>query len=69
MKPKTITLEQLDQFSVDESGQLFWKNKPVVTKSRVTLRWFELSLAVVAAIGTLASGLHPFMVSFGYLLK
>lgn len=37
----------------DSDGQLFWNGKEIQTRRKVTLRGFELFLAVVVAVATL----------------
>ncbi len=39
----------------------------MLTKSKLSLNKFQLTLAVLAPIGTLAAGVHPFLDSFGIL--
>ncbi|UNZ49320.1 hypothetical protein [Agrobacterium tumefaciens] len=56
---------QMRGFSVDENNRLLWNGDVMVTESRLTLTKLQLTLAILATIGTLASGIHPFLVSFG----
>jgi hypothetical protein len=67
MTRKRIGLEQLDNFEVDETGQLFWNGKAVVLEQRLVLRSWELLIASVAASGAILAGLHPFLKSFGWI--
>ena len=49
MPQKTITLEQLDNFSVDEvTSQLYWKQKEVVTV--VSLPWWVNASAIAVGL-------------------
>lgn len=53
MTKRPITLEQLDQFSVeDETNQLYWRNKEVVTV--VSLPWWVNLSAIAVGLGTAA---------------
>ncbi len=63
---RTISIDELDGFQIDDNGRLYWRGKGVVLEQRITLRGIELGLAVVAAIGALLSGIHPFGASFGW---
>jgi hypothetical protein len=54
MPRKTITLELLDNFSVDtESQQLFWRDRAVMTV--VSLPWWVQVSALAGGIGTAVS--------------
>lgn len=50
-----------------EGGKLYWDNKEVLTKQVVSLRWFELCLATIAALGTLIAAIWPIALHFGLL--
>ncbi|PWJ87812.1 hypothetical protein C8D77_114103 [Mesorhizobium loti] len=65
MARRVMGLDEYDAFEVDESGQLFWKGKPVQFEQRVSLRRYELVLATLGAIGALLAGIHPFGASLG----
>jgi hypothetical protein len=56
---------QMRGFSIDKNNRLLWNGDVMVTESRLTLTKLQLALAILATIGTLASGIHPFLVSFG----
>jgi hypothetical protein len=48
-----ITVEGMGLMGVHEdTGQLFWDGKEIVTKQIVRLRGYEVFLATLAAIGT-----------------
>lgn len=51
----------------DAWPRLFWNGEVMLTKSKLSLNKFQLTLAVLATIGTLAAGVHPFLDSFGIL--
>ena len=54
MARKTITLEQLDQFSIDdETNQLFWRDHRVMTVVSLPL-WVQVS-ALAGGLGTAVS--------------
>lgn len=62
-----MSWNQMRGFSVDKNNRLLWNGEVMVTESKLTLTRLQLALAVLATIGTLASGIHPFLVSFGIL--
>lgn len=66
MGKRTITLEQLDGFQVDDDGRLYWQDKAVVLEQKLTLNTYERVIAFVAAIGALLAGVHPFGVTLGW---
>lgn len=63
---RTISIDELDGFQIDDKGRLYWRGKGVVLEQRITLRGIELGLALVAAIGALLAGIHPFGASLGW---
>lgn len=69
MQRRTISLEELDQFEVNDAGQLFWKGKAVVLERRLTLKGWELFIASLAATGAILAGAHPYLVSLSILAK
>ena len=53
-----ITIRRMSLLGVHEKrNKLYWDGQEIVTKQVVSLRWFELTLATLATIGT-----------FGYFL-
>ena len=67
MTRRTISIDELDKFQIDENGQLFWGERAVLLERRITLKGWELFIAASAAIGALLGGLHPFLHSFGFI--
>jgi hypothetical protein len=64
-RPAKMTIGQMSGgFSVNDRGRLLWNGEEVVTKQRITLRWFELLLATIATIATVASALWPIIDHF-----
>lgn len=57
-KLRGITFDEMDQFQLDENGQLHWNNKKVITDNVVSLRKYEFILALVVAFGALATGVE-----------
>lgn len=56
MARRTISLELLDKFSVDdETGQLYWRDREVITV--VSLPWWVNWSAIAVAIGTVVVAL------------
>jgi hypothetical protein len=58
--PKPITLELLDEFSVDEEGQLYWKGRKVRTEVRLPAKidWAAWIIAISTGIGALETVRH-----------
>ncbi len=52
---RTITMEELDHFEVDESGQIYWKGTRIITEQRLTLPLAVNVAAVAAGIATVAT--------------
>ncbi|TAU53706.1 hypothetical protein ELI43_13315 [Rhizobium leguminosarum] len=50
----------------DESGELYWDDKPVVTGKVIALQRYERTLATIAAVAALLAAIHPFGQSFGW---
>lgn len=64
---KGLSWAATDRFGLDdETGELYWDNKKIVTGQMVTLQRFERGLATVAAVAALLAAIHPFGVSFGW---
>ena len=58
MKLRPISLDELDNLQIDEdTNELYWRNNKVVISNKVSLRWLELTLAILVTIGTLLSGI------------
>lgn len=56
MPKKTITLEQLDSFSVDtDTNQLYWQGKAVMAV--MSLPWWVQFSALVASVATAVSAI------------
>ncbi|ATU94382.1 hypothetical protein [Phyllobacterium zundukense] len=67
MALRTISLSELDNFKMDENGDLHWKDGKVYVHKRISLRGYELALATIGATGALLAGVHPFLHSFGWV--
>jgi hypothetical protein len=53
---RAVTFDETGLLGIrDRDGQLFWNGKEIQTRRKVTLRGFELSLAVVAASATVVA--------------
>jgi hypothetical protein len=48
-------------------GKLHWKGQAIVVDQKLSLRRYELILATGGALGALLAGVHPFLVSLGWL--
>ncbi|WP_417418106.1 hypothetical protein [Hoeflea sp.] len=49
------------------SNELLWNGKVLATKKQVSLRGFELFLAFVVAVGTVAGAAYPYLKHFGLI--
>jgi hypothetical protein len=67
MVRRTIGIDELDKFQIDDNGQLYWGEHAVQLERRITLKGWELVIAACAAFGALLAGLHPFLQSFGFI--
>jgi hypothetical protein len=47
---RTIAHVELDYFSIDRDGRLYWKGQQVILEQKISLRGFELSLAIAVAV-------------------
>lgn len=43
---------------IDDNGQLYWNNKIVQTKSRVTFGWFVNLFVIIASVSTFVMALY-----------
>jgi hypothetical protein len=66
---RTISIDEMDKFEVDEAMNLYWRGKPVLLEQRLVLKAYERVIAGAAAFGALLAGLHPFLTSFGFIPK
>lgn len=64
---RPLSMNGLCLFALDPTtNDLYWDGRLVQTRRVVSLRGLELALAIIAAMGTFAAGLHPFGVTFGW---
>jgi len=66
-EPKQITLEQLGNFSIDDAGRLYWKNKVVQTESVVVLSGKQTTWGIVIAVATVLGALAAITYSVVYV--
>lgn len=66
-KRQSITMDQIAFLEVDEDGRLYWHGEQVILERRLRLENYQIVLAVIATVGALLAGVHPFLVSFGIL--
>ncbi|CAN7398434.1 hypothetical protein LJR235_002384 [Pararhizobium sp. LjRoot235] len=64
MQENGLTWDDMRRFTVDGKGRLLWNGEVVKTESRLRLDWFQTTIAVLATLGTLLSGIYPFLVHF-----
>jgi len=61
-KRQGLTWDDINSFEVDEEdGHLYWNGQAVVLEKRVKLKRYQIWLAILATIGTLLSGVYPFL--------
>lgn len=65
MSRRTISIDELDGFELDDNGKLYWRGLGVIMEQKVSLRWIELTLAIMAAIATTVAAVWPIVVHFG----
>lgn len=63
---RTISIDELDHFKLDEHGRLYWKGEAVILEKRLRLETYQIVLATLATAGAVLSGIHPFGVTFGW---
>lgn len=66
MARRTISIDELDGFELDENNRLYWKGTAVLLERRLSLDWYQTTLATLAAAGALLAGVHPFGVTWGW---
>lgn len=69
MEPRSIGIDEMDGFQIDDNGRLYWRGTAVILEKRLKLEGYQIFLATLATIGTLLSGVHPFAVTFGWLSR
>jgi hypothetical protein len=47
-----IKIDEIDRLGVDDRGQLYWDNQPVITKQKVSLDWWVNTAAIIAGVCT-----------------
>ena len=67
MALRTIAIDELDGFQLDESNRLYWRGETVVLERKLKLERYQIVLATLATVGALASGVHPFLASWHLL--
>ena len=53
---KEVSLEELGLLGRDAQHNLYWDGKPVEVRKRLDLRWWQVVLAIMTALGAFASG-------------
>jgi hypothetical protein len=64
MAVRTIGIDELDGFQLDEAGQLYWRGQAVVLRQRITLGTWELAVAAVASAAAAVGAIFPIGVYF-----
>jgi len=52
-KRRTVSLDELDHFEIDEDQQLFWEGKPVMTLTTYSIPWWAQAIAIGAGLSTI----------------
>jgi hypothetical protein len=65
MALRTIAIDELNGFQLDDSNQLYWRGQTVVLEQKLKLERYQIVLATIGAVGALLAGVHPFLISFG----
>ncbi|MDX0512752.1 hypothetical protein [Sinorhizobium medicae] len=66
MTLRTISIDELDHFKLDENGRLYWKGEAVILEKRLRLETYQIVLATLATAGAVLSGIHPFGATLGW---
>ena len=66
MPRRTLSIDGMDGFEIDDDDRLYWKGRAVRFEQRVSLQAYQIVLATMAAVGAVLAGLHPFGHSFGF---
>lgn len=56
-RPQPITQDQLDNFSIDKAGRLYWHGREVITT--LSLPWFVNAAIVVGAAAGVVAAVWP----------
>ena len=67
MPRKTISVEELDQFELDENGRIYWEGERVLTEVRLSVPTLVNIAVIVAAIGTFGTFLLTLLQLAGFL--
>ena len=55
---RTVNFQDIGRLGVSADGRtLYWDGKPVVVRKKISLTWWQFTLALIAALGSFASGL------------
>jgi hypothetical protein len=66
MARRTISVDELDGFELDNNGQLYWRGKGVLLEQKISLRPFELFLVGLASVSTAIAAIWPIGLHFGW---
>lgn len=53
---RPISIDGLDHLGVGDDGSLYWDGKPIVVRRGIDLTWWQITIALIAALGAFASG-------------
>lgn len=67
MALRTISIDEMDGFQLDDTNRLYWRGQTVVLEQKLKLELYQIVLATIGAVGALLAGVHPFLISFGIL--
>lgn len=49
---------------IDDNGNLYWNKKPVITKSKVTLKWWVDCAVIIGALSTLVIAIYTALIFY-----
>jgi hypothetical protein len=52
---RTISLDELDHFQIDDERMLYWDGEPVITMSKFSLPWWVNGAALAVALSTVGT--------------
>ena len=50
-----ITFDSMEHLGLDGKNNLYWDGNRIEVRKRLDLRWWQVALAIMAALGALAS--------------
>ncbi len=57
---KAISIDMMAYIGLDDNGNLYWNGKPIEVRKTFDLKWWQVLLAIMTALGAMLSGLVAF---------